>query len=106
MSGSDNRNATYKAEMSSLLESSECIPWIVVLISECVAIVVLNLITLAVFMTQRQMQRRGTHIFIRNLTMTDLLAGAISGPLQIERIGRHFDAWDLIEVSCFFEVDR
>ena len=94
MSGSDNRNATDKAEMSSLLESSECIPWIVVLISECVAIVVLNLITMAVFMTQRQMQRRGTHIFIRNLTMTDLLAGAISGPLQIERIGRHCDAWE------------
>ena len=93
MSGSDNRNATDKAEMSSLLESSKCIPWIVVLISECVAIVVLNLITMAVFMTQRQMQRRGTHIFIRNLTMTDLLAGAISGPLQIERIGRHCDAW-------------
>ena len=94
MSGSDNRNATGKAEMSSLLESSKCIPWIVVLISECVAIVVLNLITMAVFMTQRQMQRRGTHIFIRNLTMTDLLAGAISGPLQIERIGQHCDAWE------------
>ncbi|XP_068749607.1 lysophosphatidic acid receptor 1-A-like [Montipora capricornis] len=93
MSGSDNRNATNKTEVSSLLASSECIPWIVVLISECVVIVVLNLITMAVFMTQRQMQRRGAYIFIRNLTMTDLLAGVISGPLQIERISEHCDSW-------------
>ncbi|XP_068703857.1 histamine H2 receptor-like [Montipora foliosa] len=93
MSGSDNRNATNKTEVSPLLASSECIPWIVVLISECVAIVVLNLITMAVFTTQRQMQRRGAYIFIRNLTMTDLLAGVISGPLQIERIGRPCDVW-------------
>ena len=105
MSGSENRNATNNAEMSSLLESSECIPWIVVLISECVAIVVLNLITMAVFMTQRQMQRQGTYILIRNLTMTDLLAGAISGPLQIERIGRHCDAWEYtFDVSSWADL--
>ena len=105
MSGSENTNATNKAEMSSLLESSECIPWIVVLISECVAIVVLNLITMAVFMTQRQMQRRGTYILIRNLTMTDLLAGVISGPLQIERIGQLCDAWDYtFDVSSWADL--
>ena len=105
MSGSENRNATNNAEMSSLLESSGCIPWIVVLISECVAIVVLNLITMAVFMTQRQMQRRGTYILIRNLTMTDLLAGIISGPLQIERIGQHCDAWEYtFDVSSWADL--
>ena len=105
MFGSDNRNATNKAEVSSILASSECIPWIVVLISECVAIVVLNLITMAVFMTQSQMQRRGTYIFIRNLTMTDLLAGVISGPLQIERIGQHCDAWEYtFDVSSWADL--
>ncbi|XP_068721070.1 histamine H2 receptor-like [Montipora capricornis] len=104
MSGS-NRNATNKVEVSSLLASSECTPWIVTLISECVAIVVLNLITMAVFMTQRQMQRRGTYILIRNLTMTDLLAGVISGPLQIERIGRHCDAWEYtFDVSSWADL--
>ena len=105
MSGSENRNATNKAEMSSLLESSECIPWIVVLISECVAIVVLNLITMAVFMTQSQMQRRGTYILIRNLTMTDFLVGVISGPLQIERIGEQCDSWEYtIDVSSWADL--
>ncbi|XP_068749596.1 histamine H2 receptor-like [Montipora capricornis] len=105
MSGSDNRNATNKTELSSLLASSECIPWIVVLISECVAIVVLNLITMAVFMTQRQMQRRGTYILIRNLTMTDFLVGVISGPLQIERIGEYCDSWEYtIDVSSWADL--
>ncbi|XP_068703690.1 histamine H2 receptor-like isoform X2 [Montipora foliosa] len=104
MSGS-NRNATNKAEVSSLLASSDCIPWIVVLISECVAIVVLNLITIAVFMTQRQMQRRGTYILILNLTMTDLLAGVISGSLQIERIGEQCNSWEYtFDVSSWADL--
>ena len=105
MSGSDNRNATNKTEVSSLLASSKCIPWIVVLISECVAIVVLNLITMAVFMTQRQMQRRGTYILIRSLTMTDFLVGVISGSLQIERIGEQCDSWEYtIDVSSWADL--
>ena len=106
MSGS-NRNATNKVEVSSLLASSDCIPWIVVLISECVAIVVLNLITMAVFMTQRQMQRRGTYILILNLTMTDLLAGVISGSLQIERIGEQCDSWEYtFDVSSWADLTK
>ena len=105
MSGSDNRNATNKTEVSSLLASSDCIPWIVVLISECVAIVVLNVITMAVFMTQRQMQRRGTYILIQNLTLTDFLAGVISGSLQIERIGEYCDSWEYtMDVSSWADL--
>ncbi|XP_068721076.1 histamine H2 receptor-like isoform X1 [Montipora capricornis] len=105
MSGSDNRNATNKTEVSSLLASSDCIPWMVVLISECVAIVVLNLITMAVFMTQRQMQRRGTYILIQNLTLTDFLVGVISGSLQIERIGEYCDSWEYtMDVSSWADL--
>ncbi|XP_068738105.1 histamine H2 receptor-like [Montipora capricornis] len=105
MSGSDNRNATNKTEASSFLASSDCIPWIVVLISECVAIVVLNLITMAVFMTQRQMQRRGTYILIQNLTITDFLVGVISGSLQIERIGEYCDSWEYtMDISSWADL--
>ena len=70
--------------MSSLLRNSDCIPWLAVLILECLAIVILNIITIIVFVKQRQLQRRSTYLII-HLTIVDLLVGAVSGPLQIDR---------------------
>lgn len=100
-SGLSNRtgdNTSQNAEgSSSSLPISECLPWIVLLITESLVIVVLNAITMAVFMTQRQMQRRRTYILIRNLTICDFLAGAISGALQVERIGDSCDCWEFRE---------
>ena len=64
--------------------ASECIPWLVVLIIECLAIVILNIITIVVFVKKkRQLQRRSTYLII-HLAIVDLLVGAVSGPLQIE----------------------
>ena len=77
------------------LPAHECIPWIVLLITESVAITILNIITIIVFLTQRQLQRRGIYLLIRNLAIVDLLVGAISGPLQIERlVGENCDVWE------------
>ena len=64
--------------------ASECIPWLVVLIIECLAIVILNIITIVVFVKKkRQLQRRSTYLII-HLAIVDLLVGAVSGPLNIE----------------------
>ena len=64
--------------------ASECIPWLVVLIIECLAIVILNIITIVVFVKKkRQLQRRRTYLII-HLAIVDLLVGAVSGPLVIE----------------------
>ena len=71
--------------MSSRLPNSDCIPWLAVLILECLAIVILNIITIIVFVKQRQLQRQSTYLII-HLTIVDLLVGAISGPLQIDTI--------------------
>ena len=70
--------------MSSLLPNSDCIPWLAVLVLECLAIVILNIITIIVFVKHRQLQRQSTYLII-HLTIVDLLVGAISGPLQIAR---------------------
>ena len=71
--------------MEPFSSASECIPWLVVLIIECLAIVILNIITIAVFVKKkRQLQRRSTYLII-HLAMVDLLVGVVSGPLQIER---------------------
>ena len=69
--------------MSSRLPNSDCIPWLPVLILECLAIVVLNIITIIVFVKQRQLQRQSTYLII-HLAIVDLLVGAVSGPLQID----------------------
>ena len=62
---------------------SDCIPWFVVLVAECLAIVILNTITIIVFLKKRQLQRRSTYLII-HLAIVDLLVGVVCGPLQIE----------------------
>jgi len=47
-------------------------------------IVILNIITIIVFVKQPQLQRRSTYLII-HLAIVDLLVGAVSGPLQIDR---------------------
>ena len=70
--------------MSSRLPNSDCIPWLAVLILECLAIVILNIITIIVFVKRRQLRRQSTYLII-HLAIVDLLVGAVSGPLQIDR---------------------
>ena len=81
--------------MSSRLPNSDCIPWIPVLILECLAIVIFNIITIIVFVKQRQLQRRSTYLII-HLAIVDLLVGAVSGPLQIDNILYFCDLQNLL----------
>ena len=70
--------------MQRLSSASECIPWLVVLLIECLAIVILNIITIVIFVKKkRQLQRRSTYLII-HLAIVDALVGVVSGPLQIE----------------------
>ena len=72
---------------------SHCIPWIVVFITECLVIVILNIITIIVFVKQRALQGRSTYLII-HLAVVDLLVGAFSGPLRIEnRIALFCNLW-------------
>ena len=89
-------NRTFNSSLGKMIprhSTSECIPWLVILITECLAIVILNLITIIVFVKKRQLQRRSTYLII-HLAIVDLLVGAVSGPLQIERrIARFCNLW-------------
>ena len=64
------------------LPTSSCIPWFAVLSIESLAIVILNFITITVFVKQRQLQRKSTYLII-HLAIVDLLVGAVSGPMLI-----------------------
>ena len=87
--------------MSSRLPNSDCIPWIPVLILECLAIVIFNIITIIVFVKQRQRQRRSTYLII-HLAIVDLLVGAVSGPLQIDNILYYCDLQNLLANYTWF----
>ena len=84
-------------KVQPLSSASQCIPWLVVLIIECLAIVILNIITIVVFVKKkRQLQRRRTYLII-HLAIVDLLVGVVSGPLQIEHImGWSCPLWNYI----------
>lgn len=65
---------------------SHCIPWLVVLGTECLVIVILNIMTIIVFVKQRHLQRKSTYLII-HLAVVDLLVGAVSGPQWIKGAG-------------------
>ena len=80
--------------MQPFYSASQCIPWLVVLIIRCLAIVILNIITTVVFVKKkRQLQRRSTYLIIHQ-AIVDLLVGVVSGPLQIEnRMSKDCPQW-------------
>ena len=86
-------NTTQEKVMTPVLGASLCIPWFVVLITECLATVILNIITIIVFVKQRQQQRRSTYLII-HLAFVDFLVGAVSGPLTlVERMASFCNLW-------------
>ena len=86
-------NESYAEKNFTLSHSSDCIPWLVASITECLAIVILNLLTIIVFVKQRQLQRRSTYLII-HLAIVDLLVGAVSGPvIYYYFLGHYCDLW-------------
>ena len=71
------------AEDSSLeKEKNARSKWLQVLISVSIVIAIINVFTLIAFARNRHLRKRTTYLII-NLTVTDLLVGAASGPLRI-----------------------
>lgn len=60
----NDNSFTIYADLMTHVAPSECIPWTVVLIAECLAIVTVNIVTIIVFLKQRKLQRRGTYLVI------------------------------------------
>ena len=56
---------------------AECVPWLAVLLTLSLAIIILNLITIIVFIKNRSLRKRSTYLMI-NLAVADMLAGIFS----------------------------
>ena len=79
---------------STMPSPLQCIPWLVVLGTECLTTVILNVIIIIAFVKQRQPLRRSKYLIIHQ-AIVDLLVGLVFGPLMIERCGSfNCDLWD------------
>lgn len=56
--------------------------WLAALISESLVILIVNAITIIAFARTRPLRKRSTYLII-NLTVSDLLVGAVTGPLLV-----------------------
>ena len=56
---------------------AECVPWLAVLLILFLAIILLNLITIIVYLTNRSLRKRSTYLMI-NLAIADMLAGVFA----------------------------
>ena len=56
---------------------AECVPWLAVSLILSLAIIILNLITIIIFIKNRSLRKRSTYLMI-NLAVVDMLAGVFS----------------------------
>lgn len=87
-------NRTHGDTWRSPFLESESIPLVAATITECLAIVILNVIITVVFVKKRQLNRKSTYLII-HLATVDILVGAVSGPIHIYWLGSYCDLWEL-----------
>ena len=69
-----------------LFSPTECIAWLAVYLTESVAIVTLNLVTIIVFMKSRSLRKRSLYLVI-NLAVADMLCGGFSQATEFSLLG-------------------
>ena len=75
-----------------MLSFPECVTWLAVGLTECVAIVTLNIITIIVFIKNRNLRKRSTYLVI-NLAVVDMLSGGTATYHLFYYIGAFCNFW-------------
>ena len=86
-----------------VLSSQENSIWFSVFISEFTVIFIINACTLIIFARNRQLLKRTTYLII-NLTVADLLVGAVTGPLEIYYAETSDFSWQGSIISFFYNA--
>ena len=88
VNSSNQQNGTKNETSFQWLSSSECIAWLTVLMTESVAIVTLNMLTIIVFIKNRGLRKRSMYLVI-SLAVADMLVGGYLEVRNFIRIGVH-----------------
>ena len=80
--------------------------WFAVCVTEFIVIFVINAVTITAFVRNRHLRKRSTYLII-NLTVADLMMGAVTGPLELYLAkidpGPGF-SWQKISIFICFNV--
>ena len=90
---SNQQNGTQNETSFPWLSSSECIAWLTVLMTESVAIVTLNILTIIVFIKNRSLRKRSMYLVI-NLAVADMFVGGCSKIITFVSLGEVCYFWD------------
>ncbi len=86
-----------------MLSFPECITWLAVGLTESVAIVTLNIITITVFMKNSNLRKHSTYLVI-NLAVVDMLVGGFAAYFLFNEVGGLCNAWKLHFSKVFFAL--
>ena len=75
-----------------MVSSPECITWMVVGLTESVAIITLNSLTVIAFCRDRNLRKRSTYLVI-SLAVADMLSGGISAHDLLYNVGETCNFW-------------
>ena len=90
---SNPQNGTETETSFQGLSPSECIAWLTVFMAESVAIVILNFLTVIVFVRNRSLRKRSMYLVI-NLAVADMLVGGCSEIAYFVSLGESCSFWN------------
>ena len=99
VNSSNQRNGTQNETSFQRYSSSECIAWLTVFMTEFVAIVTLNILTIIVFIKTRVLRKRSMYLVI-NLAVADMFIGGFVGAWNFFLTGVDCNFW-LSNLSYF-----
>ena len=91
---SNQQNGTETETSFQELSPSECIAWLTVFMAESVAIVILNFLTVLVFIRNRSRRKRSMYLVI-NLAVADMLVGGCSEITHFVFLGESCSFWNI-----------
>ena len=92
VNSSNQQNGTQNETSFQRYSSSECIAWLTVFMTESVAIVTLNILTIIVFIRNRDLQKRSMYLVI-NLAVADMFVGGFSEVINVFHEGVICNFW-------------
>ena len=89
----NQQNGTQNETSSQRYFSSECFAWLTVVMTESVAIVTLNILTIIVFIKNRSLRKRSIYLVI-NLAVVDMFAGGCTEIKNFVWLGESCFLWN------------
>ena len=100
---SNQQNGTQNETSFQEISSSECIAWLTVFMTESVAIVTLNILTVIVFIKNHSLRKRSMYLVI-NLAVADMFVGGCSEITCLVLLGESCAFWNTQRLPLLVQI--